>query len=91
MRSLLLGESASANDLRLIRSTIESARGVERLIHLRTQHLGPDELLVAAKVQFEPTYSMTDLAAAINRLEAAVRDAVPVAEPIYLEPDIWQD
>jgi hypothetical protein len=47
--------------------------------------------LVAAKVQFEPTYSMADLAAAINRLETAVRDAVPIAEPIYIEPDIWHD
>jgi cation diffusion facilitator family transporter len=91
MRSLLLGESASATDLQRIRSTIESASGVERLIHMRTQHLGPDELLVAAKVQFEPSYSMTELAAAIDRVEAAVRDEVPIANPIYLEPDIWHD
>lgn len=91
MRSLLLGESASAGDLAAIGEAIESTSGVKRLIHLRTQHLGPDELLVAAKVHFDTGYTISDLADAINRVEAAVREVVPIAHPMYVEPDIWRD
>ncbi len=88
MKSLLIGESASRKDLALIRSAIASTDGVEHLIHLRTQHLGPDELLVAAKVQFSPQYSVAELAGAINRLEDSVRSVVPSARPMYIEPDV---
>ncbi len=88
MKSLLIGESASRKDLVLIRSAIDSTDGVEHLIHLRTQHLGPDELLVAAKVQFSSHYSVAELAQAINRLEESVRAVVPSARPMYIEPDV---
>ena len=88
MRSLLLGEGATAADADAIRQAIESTEGVTGLIHLRTQHLGPEELLVAAKVGFDPGYSTVDLADAINRVEANTRAAVPIARPMYVEPDI---
>ena len=65
-----------------------STKGVTGLIHLRTQHIGPEELLVAAKVGFDPGYSTVDLADAINRVEANTRAAVPIARPMYVEPDI---
>lgn len=91
MRSLLLGEGAKTADLIAIESAITSTTGVDRLIHLRTQHLGPDDLLVAAKIHFDATYSMIDLADAIDRVEAAVREQVPIARPMYIEPDIWRD
>jgi divalent metal cation (Fe/Co/Zn/Cd) transporter len=61
---------------------------VHRLIHLRTEHIGPDELLVAAKVEFDPALSVSELASAINATEARVRHAVPIARIIYLEPDL---
>ena len=91
MRGLLIGESGTKDNLAAIREAIESTDGVEKLIHLRTQHLGPDELLVAAKVHFDATYSVTDLANAINRVEANTREVVPIARPMYVEPDIWRD
>jgi divalent metal cation (Fe/Co/Zn/Cd) transporter len=56
-----------------------------------TQHLGPDELLVAAKVDFDPSLSVTDLAGAIDACEARIRSAVPIAAVIYLEPDLSRD
>jgi divalent metal cation (Fe/Co/Zn/Cd) transporter len=90
MRSLLLGEGAKGRDVAAIESAIESTEGVEQLIHLRTQHIGPDELLVAAKVNFDASYSMLDLATAIDRVESAVRRAVPIAKRMYIEPDIWR-
>ena len=91
MRSLLLSEAAKPADLIAIEAAIVATPGVDRLIHLRTQHFGPDELLVAAKVHFDPRFAMIDLADAIDRVEASVREQVPIAHPMYIEPDIWRD
>ena len=88
MRSLLLGEGATADDTAAIQQAIESTNGVRSLIHLRTQHIGPDELLVAAKVAFDPAYTTAQLAEAIDRVEANTRAAVPIARPMYVEPAI---
>ena len=88
MRSLLLGEAASPSDQQAIREAIETAPPVEQLIHLRTQHLGPDELLVGAKVAFKDHLSIAELADAIDEVEARVRAVVPIARPMYIEPDI---
>jgi cation diffusion facilitator family transporter len=90
MKGLLIGESATDADLAKIVATLEGADGVRRLIHLRTQHLGPEEVLVAAKLEFEPNLSTGDLAAAINGAETTLRGAVPIARVIYLEPDLYQ-
>lgn len=89
MKSLLIGESASASDLAAITSALTGAAGIVRLIHLRTQHLGPDELLVAGKVQLARTMTFGEVADAIDGAERAVRDAVPAARVIYLEPDTY--
>lgn len=86
-KSLLLGESAAPAQV----SAIEDALlgdGVDRVIHLRTMHLGPEELLVGAKIAMPPGASLTDVALAIDAAEARVRSAVPTARVIYLEPDL---
>ncbi len=85
--SLLLGESASRTDVDAIRGALVGA-GVLSVIHLRTLHLGPDELLVAAKIEIAATSSATDVASAIDAAEQRVRGAVPIARVIYLEPDL---
>jgi len=89
MRSLLLGESATPRNLRLIEAAIAESPQVERIIHLRTQHLGPEELLVGAKIAFEHGLSTAELAKAINDVERRVRAVVPMARPMYIEPDIY--
>jgi cation diffusion facilitator family transporter len=89
MRSLLIGESASPKVQAEITRAIEDAREVRRIIHLRTLHLGPDELLVAAKVDIDAP-SVPDVAKAIDVIEARVRAAVPIARVIYLEPDLYR-
>jgi cation diffusion facilitator family transporter len=89
MRSLLLGESATPKNLRLIEAAMAESPQVERIIHLRTQHLGPEELLVGAKIAFERGLSTTGLAKAINEVERRVRAVVPIARPMYIEPDIY--
>ena len=87
MKSLLIGEGATATELDTITNALVGGR-VQRLIHIRTQYLGPDELLVAAKIALEPGLPLTDVAAEIDRAEARVREAVPAARLIYLEPDL---
>ena len=88
MKGLLIGESATPEDLRRIRAAIEGTPQVQRLIHMRTQHIGPDELLVGAKLELDRGLTSVGIAQAINAAEARVRAAVPIARVIYLEPDI---
>lgn len=86
--SLLLGEGASAGDVAAIRSAIEGVAGVESIIHMKTLYLGPDELLVGAKIAISSTDGAQSIVSAIDAAERAVRESVPVARVIYLEPDI---
>ena len=88
MKSLLMGETADPNVQAAIRAGVEGDPAVERLIHLRTQHLAPDELLIGAKVEFVQHLSVPELAAAVNRVEERVRSAVPEARVMYIEPDV---
>jgi len=88
MKSLLIGEAASPRHLELIREAIEGSPGVMRLIHVRTQHIGPEELLVGAKVELESSLTFPDVAATINDVERRVRSAVPEARVLYVEPDV---
>jgi cation diffusion facilitator family transporter len=88
MKPLLIGESASDSDQEHIEGALSSAPNVNSIIHLRTMHLGPDNLLLAAKVDFDHSLSVEQLAQAIDQAEQAVRAAVPKATTIYIEPDI---
>jgi divalent metal cation (Fe/Co/Zn/Cd) transporter len=85
-KSLLLGESATRDDVTRISQAIE-ADGT-RIIHLKTLHIGPEELLVAAKISIGASDTGRDIAAAINNAESRIRTAVPIARVIYLEPDL---
>ncbi|MET3721416.1 MULTISPECIES: cation diffusion facilitator family transporter [unclassified Arthrobacter] len=89
-KSLLLGESASRDDVGRISEAIE-AGGHNRVIHLKTLHLGPEELLVAAKISVGAAETGKDIAASIDAAEARIRTAVPIARVIYLEPDLHRD
>jgi cation diffusion facilitator family transporter len=89
-KSLLLGEGASPSAVARIRAALEAEPAIERVIHMKTLHLGPDELLVAAKVGVHRTDSAAEVAAAIDGAERRVREAEPVARLVYLEPDIYR-
>jgi cation diffusion facilitator family transporter len=88
--SLLIGEAASPHDVATIAAALEHAPSVRRLIHLRTQHLGPDDVLVAAKIEFDPSLSFAELASAINEAEAELRAAYPAAQFVFIEPDLYR-
>ena len=89
-KSLLLGESATPAAQVRIRDALAGTPGVERIIHLKTLHLGPEELLVAAKIGVGAMTAAEDVARAIDRAERAIRAVEPTAGAIYLEPDIFR-
>jgi cation diffusion facilitator family transporter len=88
MKSLLIGEGAAPPVLSRIVEAIEGGGPVQRVIHIRTQYLGPEELLVAAKIALDPCVTAEDVARGIDAAEQRVRSAVPEARLIYLEPDL---
>jgi divalent metal cation (Fe/Co/Zn/Cd) transporter len=91
MKSLLIGESATPAQHKAIAAAIEDHPLTSRLIHMKTEHLGPEELLVGAKVEFTKNLNAAELAAAIDSVEVAMRAAVPDARVIYIEPDVYRE
>jgi len=89
-KSLLIGESASDEVTARIVASVEGGPEHYRLIHLRTSHIGPETLLVAGKIGVAPELTAAALAVGIDAAEERIRAAVPIAEVIYLEPDIYR-
>jgi cation diffusion facilitator family transporter len=90
-KSLLVGEGASAGDVEAIRAAVAAGPEIEQIVHMKTLYLGPDELLVAVKVAMDGRTVLRDVSAAIDSVEARVREAVPTARVIYVEPDVWHE
>ncbi|MFI1866697.1 cation diffusion facilitator family transporter [Streptomyces jumonjinensis] len=89
-KSLLLGEAATVEDIRRIEAAIVDGERVTRVIHMRTLHLGPEELLVAAKIAVPNEDTAREVADSINAAEERLRAAVPIARVVYLEPDVYR-
>jgi cation diffusion facilitator family transporter len=89
--SLLIGEGASGEDAAAIRDALATAPGVNSIIHMKTLYLGPDELMLGAKIAVDANASAADIAKVIDAAEILVRTAVPATRVIYLEPDILRD
>ncbi|TMR08045.1 cation transporter [Nonomuraea turkmeniaca] len=87
-KSLLVGEGASPEVEDQIRRALENAPEVDRIIHMRTLHLGPEELLVGAKIAVSHDETASEVARGIDEAERRIREAVPIARVIYLEPDL---
>lgn len=90
-KSLLLGEAAGVDAVRKIEAAIVDGDTVTGIIHMRTLHLGPEELLVAAKIAVQHDDTAAEVATAIDAAETRIRDAVPIARVVYLEPDIYSE
>ncbi|MFF2493942.1 cation diffusion facilitator family transporter [Agromyces sp. NPDC058064] len=88
-KSLLVGEGANDEDVAKIEQAITAGPEIERIIHMKTLYLGPDELLVAAKLGFAADQRLLEVAAATNVIEQRIRQAVPAARVIYIEPDVY--
>jgi cation diffusion facilitator family transporter len=89
MKSLLIGESAHPKNEELIRSATVAHESVRRLIHLRTQHIAPDQILVGAKIEFDASSSFDQIAEDINSIEESIREALPFSAMIYIEPAVY--
>ena len=89
-KSFLIGEAADSDELAKITSALENSADVKCLIHIRSLHLGPEELLVAAKVQFDPSLPSSAVITSIDSAEARIRAAVPAARMIFIEPDEYK-
>jgi cation diffusion facilitator family transporter len=88
MKGLLIGESPSRRDMDTLGEALRTSPHVRRVIEVRSQHLGPEELLVACKVELEGPLSVRGVAEAIDAAEARVRERLPSARHVYLEPDL---
>ncbi len=89
MKSLLIGESATEEHVSALVAAANGVPSVNRVIDLKTQHIGPEELLVAGKVEFDRSLGNAELSDAIDELEASLRSSVPLEMQIYIEPDLF--
>ena len=90
-KSMLIGESVSPGDEVKLVDAIESDPQVIRIIHMRTQHLGPEQILVAAKIEFNHDLDVRGLSDAIDAVEVRIRSAIPHADKIFIEPDVYRE
>jgi cation diffusion facilitator family transporter len=91
MQSLLIGESAEPEMEQQIRAALLASPDMKRVIHLRTVHLSPDDLLVAAKVELSLSLSVSELCKRIDEAEAKIRATVPIARLVFIEPDVYRE
>ncbi len=91
VKSLLVGEGANDDDVAKIETALLKSQDVSRIIHMKTLYLGPDEFMVGAKIDIAPTKTMNEVSVIINLAERRVREAVPAARVIYIEPDVYLD
>jgi cation diffusion facilitator family transporter len=89
MKSLLIGEAATPANVAALREAFLADESVRRIIHMRTLHIGPEELLVAAKLEFDSSLTLREVSRVINGVEARVRERLPIAKIIYIEPDVY--
>jgi cation diffusion facilitator family transporter len=91
IKSLLVGEGASDEDVEAIEKSLVDGQGIERIIHMKTLYLGPDEFMIGAKVGVAPQTTVRELAVIVDAAERRIRAAVPAARVIYIEPDVFVD
>ena len=88
MKSLIIGEGALPEDRQRLLDEASKATGVRRIVHMRTQHLGPDELLIGLKVEFDRDLGMAEIARAVNEIESRLAEAVPYKTVAYVDPEL---
>lgn len=91
VKSLLVGEGANEEDVARIEAALLAGPEIERIIHMKTLYVGPDEFMVGAKVSLAAERTMKEVSVIVNLAERRVREAVPAARIIYIEPDVWID
>lgn len=90
VKSLLIGEAASKESIARIRSAVEGTAGVGQIVHMKTLHIAPEELLVALKIGVDQHVLSEESAAIIDAIESNIREREPMATHVYVEPDIYR-
>ena len=90
-KSLLIGEGALPEQTKKIEDAITGSDHVVRLIEMRTEYLGPETLLIAAKIEFKDNFSSSGISDAVDAVEERIRSVEPLAKIIYLEPDTYDE
>lgn len=90
-RSLLIGESADPKLINKVNTIFNSEENINRVIHLRSLQLGPDDILLAAKIEFDSRLNTKEVSNLINAIESEIRSAHPIIKKIYIEPDIYKE
>jgi divalent metal cation (Fe/Co/Zn/Cd) transporter len=85
-RDFLIGRAADPRDLGVIRAEIEQAPGVDALVHLRTMHLGPDHLIVAARVAFSDEISADRAEDVADDIDRRLAGRLPLVPHVFLDP-----
>jgi divalent metal cation (Fe/Co/Zn/Cd) transporter len=88
MHSLLIGEAATPEQFAAIHAALTESENVDRVIHMRTQYMSPEEIVVGAKIALPPESDLKTVARTIDNAEARVRAVVPAVSLIYIEPDL---
>lgn len=91
VKSLLVGEGANEEDVAKIEAALLDCKEIDRVVHMKTLYLGPDSIMVGAKISLPATMAMAEVSVIVNLAERRVREIVPRAKVIYLEPDVWID
>ena len=91
VKSLLVGEGASDEDVAKIEQALLDSKDVQRIIHMKTLYVGPDEFMIGAKIDVDAAKTMSEVSVIVNLAERRIREAVPAARIIYLEPDVYLD
>jgi cation diffusion facilitator family transporter len=89
MKSLLIGESATVEHIDALKSALTGVPTISRVLDLKTQHIGPEELLVVGKIEFDRSLDSVEVSSAINDVESALRSAVPLTLQVYIEHDLF--
>jgi cation diffusion facilitator family transporter len=85
-RDLLIGRAAGAAEQRVIRAEIEKTPGVDTLIELLTMHLGPDHLLVAARVDFSENISADEAEDLASQIDRQLAERLSVTPHVFIDP-----
>ena len=85
-KDLLIGRSVPEEERLAIERIAGAAADVQQVVHARTVHLGPNQVMLGLKLRFNPALDMRTLERRINELEASLRAAMPHLRRIYVEP-----
>ncbi|HWG02337.1 MAG TPA: cation diffusion facilitator family transporter [Trebonia sp.] len=85
-RDYLIGKAADPSELKTIRGVIEETPGIDEILDLRTMHLGPDQLIVAARVAFSDRFSADNAEDAADDIDRRLRERLPSATHLFLDP-----